>query len=285
MGRKTKIIGILTAVSTSMVAGYSLVFELPSAPTISVIDGQQLAKHLVCYENAAAPAIDQHGQLEVLVWNIYKQNRPNWQSELTQYTQSSQLVLLQEASLTPEFIRWIKDTGLVALHVDAFKAFNVPAGVSTLSHSAPLFSCAYTEKEPWIRLPKSGLYSLYPLSNGQKLAVVNLHAINFTYGTKDYFEQIKALIGRLHDHDGPVIIAGDFNSWSAARLKALKKNLHKINVEEAQFAPDNRKLFINVFPLDHLFYRGLTLESAKAPVTTASDHNPLIVRFRLGSDS
>jgi hypothetical protein len=46
------------------------------------------------------------------------------------------------------------------------------------------------------------------------------------------------------------------------------------------FAPDNRKQFINGMALDHVFYRELNVVSAQSPVTSASDHNPLLVSFR-----
>ena len=281
MKKKTKILGVITAVSASVVTGYSLVFDLPVSPTLSIIDGKKIEKHVFCYENDASQPIDHNGKINVLVWNIYKQNRDNWQQALQRYAANTQLVLLQESSLTPDLENWISKEEKFAIQVDAFKAFKVPAGVLSLSSSSPVFACAYTEKEPWIRLPKSGLFSLYKLSNGQTLAVVNLHAINFTYGTKEYHGQIKTLVSRLLDHSGPVLVGGDFNSWSAGRLKVLKSNLHHIGVEEATFNPDNRKQFINGLPLDHLFYRGLTLNQAESPVTTASDHNPLIASFSL----
>ncbi|CAH0540964.1 endonuclease/exonuclease/phosphatase family protein [Vibrio marisflavi] len=281
MKKKTKILGVITAVSASVVTGYSLVFDLPGAPTLSIIDGAKVEKHIFCYENKSSRPIDSNGKINVLVWNIYKQNRDNWRSALQRYSSDAQLVLLQESSLTPALENWIESEDKFAIQVDAFKAFKVPAGVLSLSSSSPMFACAYTEKEPWIRLPKSGLFSLYKLSNGQTLAVVNLHAINFTYGTKEYQQQIKTLVSRLHEHSGPVLIGGDFNSWSAGRLKVLKRNLHEIGVEEAKFSPDNRRQFINGLPLDHLFYRGLILDKAHSPVTTASDHNPLIASFSL----
>ncbi|NMU84205.1 hypothetical protein HKB16_15060, partial [Vibrio parahaemolyticus] len=81
----------------------------------------------------------------------------------------------------------------------------------------------YTSKEPWLRLPKSALYSQYHLSNGEKLAVVNVHAINFTVGTKEYVSQLTALEMLLKHHVGPILFAGDFNSWSESRVNAMRQ--------------------------------------------------------------
>ena len=63
-------------------------------------------------------------------------------------------------------------------------------------------------------LPKSALYARYRLSNGSDLVTVNLHAINFTLGTKDFQNQIEQLENAVKKHKGPLIIAGDFNTWS-----------------------------------------------------------------------
>ncbi|GHY80674.1 hypothetical protein VCSRO169_1785 [Vibrio cholerae] len=132
-----------------------------------------------------------------------------------------------------------------------------------------------------MRLPKSAIYARYRLSDGQELVVVNLHAVNFTYGTQEYRQQLTALLDELRDFTGPVIVAGDFNSWSEARMALLSTQLASVGLQEVRFSPDNRTTFINGLPLDHVFYRGLQLEKAEAPISDASDHNPLLVRFRL----
>jgi endonuclease/exonuclease/phosphatase (EEP) superfamily protein YafD len=36
------------------------------------------------------------------------------------------------------------------------------------------------------------------------------------------------------------------------------------------------------YPIDHLYYRGLTLESSRVIMTKSSDHYPLLAQFRLG---
>ncbi|MCV5940289.1 EEP domain-containing protein, partial [Escherichia coli] len=65
------------------------------------------------------------------------------------------------------------------------------------------------------------------------------------------------------------------------RITAMKQALREANLREVQFSPDHRTQFITGLPLDHVFYRGLTLKNAKAPQSDASDHNPLLVSFTL----
>lgn len=276
-------------------------FTVPDSPQLVSIDSQQTldtslaedkqsaiqkrevaANQPYCYrDEAAAKPIDQDGRLGLLVWNIYKQNEANWEQALDSYAKNAQLMMLQEASLTTEFKAWISKQSWGASYVSAFEVFDVGAGVLNLATQMPIEACAYTAVEPWILLPKSGLYALYQLSNGETLAVINVHAINFTIGTKEYLEQIEALESVVNQHQGPVIMAGDFNTWSEKRTGELKNLVQKLSLKEASFSPDNRRLFVNGLPLDHVFYRGMKLISGQSPTTDASDHNPLLVEFEL----
>lgn len=270
--------GLLIAV---VLIVYQSVFSLPNQVQLTSYNSDSELLSLRCYESKTAAQLDKQQRINLLVWNIYKQNRTNWSSSLSQYSQDKQLVLLQEASMTAELREWLKQGAWFGSQVDAFKAFETTAGVLNLSAGSPIKACAYTELEPWLRLPKSALYALYPLSNGEQLAVVNIHAVNFTYGTLEYHRQLKVLVEEVSEHQGPVIIAGDFNSWSKERLRVMSDALSSLGLKEVTYDSDNRTQFITGLPLDHVFYRGLTLEKAEAPVSDASDHNPILVTFRL----
>ncbi|EDP59110.1 endonuclease/exonuclease/phosphatase family protein [Vibrio sp. AND4] len=260
---------------------FQVIFKVPEQPQIISQTGANITQDLRCMEFEQPQALDKDGELNVLVWNIYKQNRDNWQQALDEFSANKQLLVLQEASLTDEFKNWLVDGQWVSNQVSAFKALGSGAGVISIAHKAPIRACAYTSKEPWLRLPKSALYSKYQLSNGQVLAVVNIHAINFTLGTEEYTSQLSVLEKVLEAHAGPIMFAGDFNSWNGERLSAMKKTLQKVNLQEVAFSQDHRTQFITGLKLDHVFYRGLTLKSAKAPQSDASDHNPLLVSFTL----
>ncbi|MGR5259138.1 endonuclease/exonuclease/phosphatase family protein [Vibrio astriarenae] len=267
---------------TAVVAGFEMIFSAPEKPQLVVFDKTvEPAPDIQCYNNDAPKVLDNDGQIDVLVWNIYKQNRHNWKVTLDRLSRDSHLVLLQEASLTKELQGWIGQGHWNGNAVDAFKAFDVSAGVLNVAKELPAKACAYIELEPWLRLPKSALYAEYALSNGERLAVVNIHSVNFTYGTQEYHRQLSRLVAQLQKHQGPIIAAGDFNSWSADRVEVMQQALNKVGLKPALFEPDYRKQFVNGLPLDHIYYRGLTLKTAKAPKTDASDHNPLIAQFQL----
>lgn len=280
--RKTKIsFFVVFLITLAGLLGSSYIFRISSTAQIDVVKHGITNEPLKCYRDSAAQAIDDNGVLNVVVWNIFKQNNANWQTELEQYSQYTRLALLQEVSMSEQFKDYVFESEWFSSHVNAFKSFDINTGVLNLSIRSPLVACAYLQVEPWLLLPKSGIYAVYRLSDERKLAVVNLHSINFTYGIHEYEQQLTTLSDALKNHEGPIIFAGDFNTWSVDRFAAIEQTLKKMGLIEVAFAPDNRKQFFNGMALDHVFYRELNLVSAQSPVTSASDHNPLLVSFRL----
>ncbi|CAM2753532.1 endonuclease/exonuclease/phosphatase family protein [Vibrio mytili] len=263
------------------VVSFQIIFTVPEHPQIVTQKGSQVTENIQCMEFDDSHFLDKNGEINVLIWNIYKQNKQNWQRALTALSSDRQLLLLQEASMTDRFKQWLVDGHWMSNQVSAFKALGSGAGVISIAQALPIKACAYTSREPWLRLPKSALYSQYRLSNGDLLAVINVHAINFTLGTEEYLSQLTTLEVLLNQHEGPVLFAGDFNSWSEERIAAMKLALQEAELKEANFVPDHRTQFVTGQPLDHVFYRGLVLKNAKAPQSDASDHNPLLVSFSL----
>lgn len=229
------------------------------------------------------PLIDQ-SSFSVLVWNIFKQKRADCIKILEQYASQSKLMLLQEAQTTPQLLNFISANNKVADHVPAYCFNDIFAGVMTITDSAPTKILSFREKEPFIRVPKSALITVYPIKNSTKqLLVANIHAINFSIGVKIYRQQMYMLLNYIKQHDGPVILAGDFNAWSRQRLNLLYHLTRSINLKPVNFAVDIRKTFLGR-PLDFIFYRGLKLDAAKIISTAASDHNPLLVNFKMNSN-
>ncbi|KJY69013.1 endonuclease/exonuclease/phosphatase family protein [Vibrio nigripulchritudo] len=277
---KKTVLGAGLVAAFIMVAHWSL-FSVPEKPVLISLDSAIQRTDEVCYQTESPEPIDQNGSLNLLVWNIYKQNRDSWSEELSALSESAQLVMLQEVSLNPTFLDWLTEHSWASNQVSAFKLFETSAGVLNLTPHFPLQACAYTQIEPWLRLPKSALYATYALSNGQTLATVNIHAVNFTIGTKEFEAQIDALKSAVESHQGPIIIAGDFNTWSEERTQELKKRVELLGLKEARFSPDQRTEFVTGWPLDHVFYRDLNFKSAEAPLSGASDHSPMWVEFSL----
>lgn len=217
-------------------------------------------------------------EFSILVWNIFKQKRAQWLSTLQEYAKSCQLVLLQEAHTTPELIAYAKRHFVVADQVPALTLSEYTSGVMTLSSIQPIYCCPLQRQEPLIRLYKSALITVYPLQDGQNLMVANIHAINFSVGVLSYQRQLAEVIEQIQWHIGPVILAGDFNSWSKRRMTALYRVTEVIALQSVNFNQDLRKKVFGK-PLDFIFYRGLSVRAAQMLATNTSDHNPMRVTF------
>lgn len=219
--------------------------------------------------------------LRVMVWNIFKQHRADWLSVLKEHAKNSHLVLLQEAQTTPELIHFATSSYHSADQVPAFSLPQHPSGVMTLATALPTYCYPMCEKEPLIRLAKSALTTVYKLSGDRSLMVINIHAINFSLGIDVYSKQLKPIRMQIASHQGPVIMAGDFNAWSNQRIYALQRFAEQMKLQEVNFAHDLRRTAFGK-PLDFIFYRQLDVIEASVLVTRASDHNPLLVEFNLG---
>jgi len=216
--------------------------------------------------------------LKVLVWNIFKQQRAEWLSVLQRFGDNTHLMLLQEAQTTPELVQFATSNYLAADQVPAVVLPQHPSGVMTLASAHPVYCCPLREREPLLRLAKSALITAYPLPNKQMLMVINIHAVNFSIGIDVYSKQLAAVGEQLIHHRGPVIMAGDFNAWSRQRMNALYRFVREVGLRPVRFTDDRRRKAFGM-PLDFVFYRGMNVIDESVLVTTASDHNPLLVEF------
>ena len=107
-----------------------------------------------------------------------------------------------------------------------------------------------------------------------------MHAINFV-ATKKYVAQLEQLGSALADHAGPILLAGDFNTWSAARLESFQSVALGSGLVEAVMARQGRAATLNLH-LDHVFYRGLSLQSIDSlEHVRSSDHAPIVASFNV----
>ncbi|WP_275659329.1 endonuclease/exonuclease/phosphatase family protein [Shewanella insulae] len=233
-----------------------------------------------CLTAPGGQALDKAGRIRVGVWNIYKQQKRGWQQDLTELARRSELMLLQEAKLNAGFHQYLDGSSLHLVMAKAFSLLKSPVGVMNLATQQARDACAYHAVEPWIRFAKSTLISRYPLSNGQTLLVVNLHGINFDWQLKSYQAQWQQIVQKINLHQGPVILGGDFNTWRGQRMAYIEQLAHRLRLKEAVYEVDKRHRVFG-YPLDHLYYRGLSLEAAESFASSASDHNPIWAEFRL----
>ena len=239
-------------------------------------------------EGEAAGALDRR-PFRMLVWNIHKQGDSGWERDLSGFAAASDVMLLQETVLQPPLRRILEDSGLRWVMASSFLLGADDNGVLTATRIAPIASCTQRAVEPLIRFPKSAVISWLPITNTradartgstETLAIANVHSINFELAPDVYRAQLEALADALAGHRGPIIFAGDFNTWNDARDAVVAEIAARLGLTELNLRVDQRALFFGRH-LDHIFIRGLQLIEVGAIPVTSSDHNPLAATLRI----
>lgn len=235
---------------------------------------------LICYQADQAPREITQKTFRLLVWNLHKGQDAGWQQVLNRLAQGRDLLLLQEVLNTQELATQYSSRFPTALYASAFAYLQQQSGVEILSQFAPHFYCAGAKSEPWIRIPKVGAAMSLPLPNRQALLLVNVHLINFEINPTTYEEQLRTLMQLVSQHQGPLVLSGDFNSWNGYRAQIIQKVINEFGLEEVSFEQDHRLRFLGN-PLDHIFVRGLNVLNATTEPTESSDHAPLLLEVEL----
>jgi len=219
--------------------------------------------------------------LEVLSWNIQKTSNEGWMEDLLELAEGTDLTFIQEAALQAQLGEVHPAGPLYQSFAQGYSSGSQSTGVMTLSTRAPTMQCNFTRTEPWLRTPKAAAVTEHALAGrDDRLLAINIHAVNFTLGVEDLREQLHALAILLDDHQGPVILAGDFNTWSKTRQQLVDSMLSRYGLTPVSFSPDLRTTAFGRV-LDHIFVRGFQAEAARVVPVASSDHNALRARLRL----
>lgn len=220
-------------------------------------------------------------EINVVSWNIHRNADEGWAADLARFAQASDLVLLQEATLTAALRDEFARSARVWTHADAWAFDGINNGVLTAAQAAPDRACVQRAAEPLISLPKSALIAWYRIrGRAQPLAVANVHAVNFTLDLTVYQRQLENVIDVLAKHEGPIILAGDFNTWTPLRVKVLEDAAARIGLKEAKPLRGERSKFMGM-QADYLFVRGLAVEDVWVESVASSDHLPIRAKLRL----
>lgn len=219
---------------------------------------------------------------QLFVWNIKKgESKNDWARDFENFAAKSEIILLQE-SMMDNFIPkvalrqknfcWNFATSFLENDGDA-------TGVMNGSQTRTVWNKFLRSpgREPVLNSPKMALVEEYALANRlDTLWVVNVHGLNFVPDNANR-QQIEQIAAYLKSHKGPIIFAGDFNSWNKNRLTYLNEILSRLNLLELTFPNDPRSL-----KLDHIYIRGLqpTRWNLHNNINT-SDHKPLTAEFQL----
>ncbi|MCK5517316.1 MAG: endonuclease/exonuclease/phosphatase family protein [Desulfobulbaceae bacterium] len=219
--------------------------------------------------------------IAILDWNIYKGQRAGWESDLLRLSRGKDILLLQEAALNEELQELLQQNNLYWNLNSGFRYRGVETGVLLASAVQPLGSCGMRYDEPVIGLPKTILINRYGITDSSdELLVATVHGINITLGIGAYKSQFQALGDILKKHEGPIILAGDFNNWSDKRTAVIDLLVADLSLSAISFENEGRTTFFGD-PVDHILYRGLKPVAHAVHPVTSSDHNPISVTFRI----
>lgn len=223
--------------------------------------------------------------IEVLLWNVFKCKKKGWQEDFITLMSDKDLILLQEAIVNSPFdIHFNESLQHQWIMARSFKNIktNIETGVktgSTVTAKQHYFS-ASTHSEPITKTKKMLLATEYPLhAVEQSLLVVNSHIINFVSFEK-FKSHLDQVFQAMEQHDGPLLLAGDFNTWNKKRLKYFHERAISLSLKEVELTrqPRINHLFKH---LDHIYYRGLTVVAAHVHTNIhSSDHYPISLSLR-----
>ena len=235
--------------------------------------------------------------ITVINWNAQKGKHPQFAKDLKHILaqEKPDIVFLQEAKV--DLIELKQMGGYLA------KGWSYPwpggktVGVLTLSRVPPVRIQPVPTKyrEFGVTSPKVSLVTEYPLPNGKNLLAVNVHLLNFErWSVKKIGHQLEDLKSIMADHSGPILMAGDFNTWNQKRLELVKRITRDVQLNEVTDFPAGRSTgdmnsdlwneMLGVdkgLPLDRFFFSGFKPNEARVLNFSSSDHTPILVRLKL----
>lgn len=221
-------------------------------------------------------------QIRVAVWNMCKGvGGVLFEHDFRSLCYRSDLVLAQEALLSRRSMRTFCERGWQTIHAASYKRRDgLRDGVMTSSRASALgraqrIVCKYPE--PIFRTPKVALIECFKLKGrAAPLMVINIHAtlVRLIAGA---VEEMEHLVSHLPEHDGPMLLAGDFNTFTPRYLDAIGRVLSRIGLEYVPIPNDPRT---RTQCLDQVFCKGLDVVSVEIDTTIRnSDHFPILMRL------
>ncbi|MFM2486417.1 endonuclease/exonuclease/phosphatase family protein [Celerinatantimonas yamalensis] len=277
--------GLALGAVIALVIGAMQWFEVPKQTNIMTVQQHQYpaqCPNWVVLSGDASKTLPR--QFTVASWNIYKTQNLGWADQLDKLAKQADVIALQEARESTTQAFW-RRRHWSATMLEAFTMGRQSVGVQLASAYPPLQVCGLRQKEPLIRLPKSLIAGVYPLADGAgELWVISLHSINFSLKIAPYLQQLNDVANLINQHHGPLIIAGDFNTWSRHRHQVLLQWMQHHGLQPVRFKNDKRSQVFG-HALDHIFYRGVKLARSRVIATNASDHNALVATFKTTTHS
>jgi endonuclease/exonuclease/phosphatase (EEP) superfamily protein YafD len=235
--------------------------------------------------------------ITVVNWNAQKGKNPQFASDLKLLLEQEKpdIVFLQEAKA--DFFKPEQMGGYFAEGWSYPWPGGESVGVLTLSRVPPtrIEPVPTQYREFNVTAPKISLVTEYPLPDGKNLLALNVHLLNFeVWSLKKISHQLEDLKFIMTHHTGPIVMAGDFNTWNQKRLELVKEITRDVKLTEVTDFPDGRtsgdtksEFWNDILgvernlPLDRVFFLGFDPTDARVLKYDTSDHKPILVKLKL----
>lgn len=260
-------------------------YTVPPLDQVMLHMGQKTIKSL---DQAVDQELDPT-EINIFVWNMYKGAIPTWKKDFVRLTKFFDVLLLQEMWMDGAMNEAITKDETFSYHMATSfldtKRSNTASGVAIASFVEPVKTFFQRSKyrEPFIRTPKMALFADFALKGmTKKLRVATIHAINFV-SKKKHRHQLRKMFEGLKDHTGPIVLGGDFNTWSKKKLRAMRSMARNAGLTEVKFKKWGSKrmhMFGNI--LDHIWVRGVNvIDTHVFYKIKSSDHKAMSVRISI----
>ncbi len=228
---------------------------------------------------AALPEI-----IDIGVWNIWKgSGGEKFISEYRRMVADCHLLLAQEALLTLKALAQFAPTGYLALHGATYRRKDgIRDGVMTVSAATAdgepqRILCL--APEPLLNTTKASLVTTYKIENMDKLlCVVNIHS-TLIRSPAMAVRELEQVLSYISHHVGPILFAGDFNTFSNAYITEVDRVLASIGLSRVVIEGDPRT---TTTALDQIYVREIEVLHAKVDISYQhSDHFPILARLKL----
>lgn len=221
-------------------------------------------------------------ELDLFVWNVYKGQRADeFAKDFKKLAADKDIIMLQEAQIDDRMPKlWSENFKNYEWHLaQSFKYNNdlFSTGVaigSPLTPSKVEFIRSKFRELIWLT-PKLTIFSEYDIE-GQKALFVCTHVLNFV-PQGHFTATLYAIAEKISNFQGPVVLAGDFNTWNLKRFMIMKSIFRDIGFEHVDLEDDGR-----ILKLDHVFVRGFSVVKAQIHKSIiSSDHFPIELKVKL----
>lgn len=251
-------------------------FAFAQAEDNSVLCSNEAMKQ-ISFSKQIIPRPRDPSEITLISWNAHKLADKQFFYDLQNLSHQADILMVQEAVHTTNWQNAFQ--GYMPFAFNFYKSFcwnDNANGVLTgarfnLENNVPLLSPG---TEPGSFTHKVSGYSQIRINN-QVVHLMNTHALNFNVGIS-FEDQIDQIVTFLAQVKGPIIWAGDFNTWNPLRSDYLNKQTAKIGLTHIIPLADDRFL-----TLDHVYARGFVAAKTEVLDFKSSDHVPMKTTLRL----